>query len=136
MRAINEMVVSRRSTQRWLIDWLKPTFGRDQYVIYLFGCFLFSFGACCFIESKLGTDPLDVFSLGLQNHFHWVTIGLAQGGFAALMLFIWAFWNKKLPIISPFITFFFCGSLIDVGRYWAIASLIHFSNFPLIPLIA
>lgn len=115
----------------WVIEWLKPSFTRNQYLVYLVGCVLFSFGACCFIEAKLGTDPLDVFSLGLQQVVPGVTIGAAQGGFAALMLLIWAIWNKKLPILSPFVTFFFCGSLIDFGRHYKLAAQMPYSGYPL-----
>jgi len=107
----------------WLVDWLVPRFTANQYAVYVAGCLLFSFGACCFIEAKLGTDPLDVFSLGLQKQVG-ATIGMAQGGFALLMLLIWAAWNKKLPIISPFVTFFFCGTLIDLGRHYKVAALL------------
>ena len=60
----------------WVVEWLRPNFGKTQYMVYLAGCLLFSFGACCFIEAKLGTDPLDVFSLGLQKQAPFVTIGL------------------------------------------------------------
>lgn len=98
----------------WLVDWLRPTFQRDQYAIYLLGCVLFSFGANFFIYSKLGTDPLDVFSLGLLKHLSFMTVGLAQGGFAALCLLIWSVWNRRLPLLSPFVTFFLCGTLIDL----------------------
>lgn len=115
----------------WVVEWLKPSFTWNQYVVYLVGCLLFSFGACCFIEAKLGTDPLDVFSLGLQKQFPKVTIGAAQGGFAALMLLIWAVWNKKLPIVSPFITFFLCGTLIDAGRHYTIAARMPYGGYGL-----
>lgn len=98
----------------WLVDWLRPNFQKDQYAIYLLGCILFSFGANFFIYSNLGTDPLDVFSLGLKKQAPFMTVGMAQGGFAAICLFIWAIWNKKLPLISPFVTFFLCGTLIDL----------------------
>ncbi len=115
----------------WLVQWLKPAFTVNQYLVYLVGCLLFSFGACCFIEAKLGTDPLDVFSLGLQKHAPFISIGMAQGGFALIMLTIWAVWNKKLPILSPFVTFFLCGSLIDFGRHYALASKLPYSGYPL-----
>jgi uncharacterized membrane protein YczE len=115
----------------WVVEWLKPTFTKNQYFVYLLGCLFFSFGACCFIEAKLGTDPLDVFSLGLQKQAPFVTIGMAQGGFALLMLGIWAGWNKKLPILSPFVTFFFCGSLIDFGRHYLIAAKMPYAGYPL-----
>lgn len=115
----------------WVVDWLKPSFTRNQYIVYLAGCLLFSFGACCFIEAKLGTDPLDVFALGLQKQAPFVTIGMAQGGFALVMLAIWALWNKKLPILSPFVTFFFCGTLIDLGRHYHLAAKMPYSTYPL-----
>ncbi len=115
----------------WAVEWLKPTFKTNQYLVYLVGCVLFSFGACCFIEAKLGTDPLDVFSLGLQKQAPFVTIGMAQGGFALIMLLIWAVWNRKLPILSPFITFFLCGSLIDLGRHYQLAAKLPFGGYPL-----
>ena len=98
----------------WLAAWLIPNFRRDQYLIYLIGCVLFSFGANFFIHSKLGTDPLDVFSLGLRAHVPFMTVGIAQGGFALICLFIWSIWNKRLPLLSPFVTFFICGTLIDI----------------------
>lgn len=115
----------------WAVEWLKPNFGKTQYMVYLAGCLLFSFGACCFIEAKLGTDPLDVFSLGLQKQAPFVTIGMAQGGFALIMLLVWALWNKKLPILSPFVTFFFCGTLIDLGRHYTLAAKLPFAGYPL-----
>jgi len=121
----------------WVVEWLRPNFTRNQYLVYLAGCLLFSFGACCFIEAKLGTDPLDVFSLGLLKHVKFMTVGLAQGGFAALCLLIWAIWNRRLPLISPFVTFFLCGTLIDLcmGEKYRhgpnVASFIPLSPWPL-----
>lgn len=121
----------------WLSEWLIPNFRRDQYLIYVLGCVLFSFGANFFIYSKLGTDPLDVFSLGLRKHVSFMTVGIAQGGFAAICLLIWAVWNKRLPLLSPFVTFFFCGTLIDIFMGEKIrvgvnvASLIPLSPWPL-----
>jgi uncharacterized protein len=98
------------------VDALRPDFSPLQYVTYISGCLLFSYGAACFIASNLGTDPLDVFALGLLRHFP-ITVGIAQGGFAAACLGIWALWNRRIPIVSPFVTFFFCGSLIDLWMY-------------------
>lgn len=121
----------------WLSEWLIPRFTKDQYAIYLLGCVLFSFGANFFIYSKLGTDPLDVFSLGLRRHVDFMTVGLAQGGFAAGCLLVWSIWNKRLPILSPFVTFFLCGTLIDICMGEKIrvgvnvASLVPLSPWPL-----
>jgi uncharacterized membrane protein YczE len=109
----------------WLIDWIRPNFRKDQYLLYLLGCVVFSFGANFFIYSKLGTDPLDVLSLGLVKHVRFMTVGIAQGGFALLCLAIWSFWNKKLPLLSPFVTFFLCGTLIDL---WMGEKLRHGAN--------
>lgn len=86
---------------------------RSQYGLYLAGCVLFSIGATCFIEAQLGTDPLDVFALGVRDHTP-LTVGLAQGGFAALMLVVWTGLMRRAPSVWPFITFLFCGTLIDV----------------------
>jgi len=86
---------------------------RSQYGLYLAGCVIFSIGATCFIEAQLGTDPLDVFALGVRDHTP-LTLGLAQGGFAALMLLVWTGLMRRAPSVWPFITFLSCGSLIDV----------------------
>ena len=88
-------------------------FGVGQYVLYLAGCVMFALGATCFIEADLGTDPLDVFALGLRD-LTPLTVGMAQGLFAALMLAIWAGLERRVPSIWPFITFFFCGTMIDL----------------------
>lgn len=88
-------------------------FGLGQYSLYLAGCVLFALGATCFIEANLGTDPLDVFALGLRD-LTPLTVGMAQGLFAALMLAIWAGLERRVPSIWPFVTFFFCGTMIDL----------------------
>lgn len=88
-------------------------FGLGQYSLYLAGCVLFALGATCFIEANLGTDPLDVFALGLRD-LTPLTVGMAQGLFAALMLAIWAVLERRVPSIWPFVTFFFCGTMIDL----------------------
>lgn len=88
-------------------------FGSGQYALYLLGCVLFAIGATCFIEADLGTDPLDVFALGLRD-VTALTVGLAQGLFALLMLAIWAGLERRVPSIWPFVTFFFCGTMIDL----------------------
>jgi uncharacterized membrane protein YczE len=76
----------------------------------------FSVGADFFIAAGLGTDPLDVFALGLMNYLP-VTVGIAQAAFALICLIIWALWNRRLPLISPFVTCFLCGSLIDLWMW-------------------
>ncbi|MFJ9948561.1 YitT family protein [Kitasatospora sp. NPDC091207] len=88
---------------------------RARYGVYLLGCLLFSTGAAFFIRSDLGTDPLDVFALGLLKHVP-LTIGIAQSLVAAVCILVWSAWNRRRPVISPFITFFLCGSVIDVLR--------------------
>ncbi|MDC0708562.1 hypothetical protein POL68_08780 [Stigmatella sp. ncwal1] len=99
-----------------------PRFEQVQYFLYLLGCVLFSFGANFFIASHLGTDPLDVMALGLIQHVPWMTVGMAHGGFAALCLGVWAIWNRKAPPLSPFVTFFLCGSLIDLWMHIQVAN--------------
>ncbi|MGW6456773.1 YczE/YyaS/YitT family protein [Streptomyces sp. NPDC055078] len=87
---------------------------------YLAGCGCFSLGAYLFIVSELGTDPLDVFALGLARHIP-VTIGLAQFGVALLCVAAVALWTRRRPLLSPVLTFFLCGSLIDLQLWsqWA-----------------
>jgi uncharacterized protein len=111
--------------------WITPRFGVRQYVAYLLGCFGFSFGVCCFAWAGLGADPLYVFSTGLQKVLHFNSYAIAEGGFAAVMLAIWAIWNKKVPIISPFVTFVFCGRLIDFGKKHELASYMPYTKWPL-----
>ncbi|MEJ1201615.1 MULTISPECIES: hypothetical protein [unclassified Streptomyces] len=81
--------------------------------VYLAGCVVFAAGATLFIHSDLGTDPLDVLALGLKEHIP-ITIGIAQGAIAAVCIAVWAAWNRRRPVMAPFITFFLCGSLIDL----------------------
>jgi uncharacterized membrane protein YczE len=87
-------------------------YARAQFGLYLLGCLLFGVGATCFIEADLGTDPLDVFALGVRDHTP-LTLGLAQGAFAATMLLTWASLTHRVPSLWPVVTFLFCGSIID-----------------------
>ena len=127
--------IEKRSQRRWrkysskIFSW----FNKEQYELYLAGCVAFSFGANGFIASHLGTDPLDVFSLGLKKHMP-MTIGIAQGGFAALCLVVWGIWNRRRPPLSPFFTFFFCGSLIDLWMWSGIANQLRLGPYLLLVL--
>ena len=116
----------------FLANWLIPRFGVRQYVAYLLGCVGFSFGVVCFAWAGLGADPLYVFSTGIQKVLSFVTsYAVAEGGFAAVMLAIWAVWNKKIPILSPFVTFVLCGRLIDFGKKHELASYVPYTKWPL-----
>ena len=94
--------------------------GNRNLLTYLIGCSLFACGATFLISSHLGTDPLDTLCLGILR-FVPLTIGITQTCVAALFLGIWSLWNRRKPIVSPLITFFFCGSIIDVLRHVEIA---------------
>jgi uncharacterized protein len=86
-------------------------------IIYLSGCAIFSIGATFFILSHLGTDPLDVLSVGVKDTFG-LLIGTTQSLFAVMCLVIWSALHKyKFPPLSTFLTFFICGYLID-GCLW------------------
>ena len=113
------------------IRWLTPSFGARQYVAYLLGCVGFSLGVCFFAWAGLGADPLYVFSTGLQRVLHFNSYAIAEGGFAALMLAVWAIWNKTVPITSPFVTFVLCGRLIDFGKKHELASHMPYTHWPL-----
>ncbi|WP_101258524.1 YczE/YyaS/YitT family protein [Streptomyces barkulensis] len=86
-----------------------------RYALYLVGCVVFASGATLFIHSGLGVDPLDVLSLGILEHVP-LTIGLAQAMIAAVCVALWSVWNRRRPVVMPFVTFLLCGSLIDLMR--------------------
>jgi hypothetical protein len=67
--------------------------------MYLAGCVALSTGAAFFIHSNLGTDPLDVFSLGPQEQVP-VTIGIAQATAAAICIAIWSLWHRRRPAVA------------------------------------
>lgn len=116
----------RTSSARWLTP-----LGISRYVTYLLGCVGFSFGVLCFAAAGLGADPLYVFSTGIQKRLHFNSYAVAEGGFAAAMLIFWAIWNRRVPIISPFVTFVLCGRLIDFGKKNEIASYLPYTQWPL-----
>lgn len=82
---------------------------------YLSGCAVFAAGATLFIHSSYGVDPLDTLALGMLEHLP-ITIGIAQASVAVVCIAIWSVWNRRRPVVSPFVTFFLCGSLIDLMR--------------------
>lgn len=84
----------------------------NQYMTYLIGCFVFSIGAKFFIDSHLGTDPLDVLCIGMTKHMP-MTIGIASGIVAFIFLLTWSILNRKAPPLTPFFTTFSVGLLID-----------------------
>lgn len=105
---------------------------KDRALPYLSGCLLFSWGAYLFIASELGTDPLDTFALGLRQHLP-VTVGLAQAAVAIACLSTVTLWTRRRPALSPLLTFFLCGSVIDV---LLIADLNHLAPLPAALLLA
>ncbi|MFJ2868686.1 YitT family protein [Kitasatospora sp. NPDC087314] len=102
-------------------------------LVYLAGCLVFSTGAHFFIQSDLGTDPLDVFSLGVLRHLP-LTIGICQAAVAVVCIAAWAAWNRKRPVVSPFVTFFLCGSLIDLFQWLRPAAWLGLRSYPLMLL--
>ncbi|WP_432194928.1 YczE/YyaS/YitT family protein [Streptomyces sp. bgisy027] len=92
---------------------LPPSVLAKRLGTYLAGCVVFAAGATLFIHSDLGTDPLDVLALGLKEHMP-ITIGVAQAAIAAVCIAVWSLWNRRRPVVAPFVTFFLCGSLIDL----------------------
>ena len=101
----------------------------NRLLCYTFGCFMFSIGAKFFIDSNLGVDPLDSMLIGISNNLN-CKIGTASGGVAIIFLAIWSIWNKKRPIITPFITMALVGYLIDLWNYINILHLfVEFNNY-------
>lgn len=91
-------------------------FKTDQFLMYLAGVAIFSLGAKLFIVSQLGTDPLDVLIISIDQ-----LVKLGMGACSALVsLFFlawWMLWNRKYPPISPFITTTLTGLLIDLWSF-------------------
>ena len=87
-----------------------------QIIMYLLGCLLFSIGAKFFIDSDLGTDPLDVLVIGLDIHLH-LGMGICSAIVAVFFLAWWTIWNKDFPPITPFITTTLVGFLIDLWNF-------------------
>ena len=108
-----------------ITDTYKPTVG-SRVILYGLGCLIFSMGAYLFIYSNLGTDPLDTFALGLMGHMP-MTVGIAQTMVALLCLVLVAAWTKTRLMLSPLITFLFCGSIIDAQMVlnWAQYTPLH-----------
>jgi uncharacterized membrane protein YczE len=97
---------------------------------YLAGCLLFAMGAYLFIAAGLGTDPLDVFALGLLRHAP-LTIGVAQAGVAIVCLLVVAAWTRRRPVLSPMFTFLFCGSVIDLLQAVEAARFLPLTPYPM-----
>ncbi|MEO5331928.1 MAG: hypothetical protein H7839_07870 [Magnetococcus sp. YQC-5] len=88
------------------------TLYRYQLFFYAFGIILFSIGAKGFIDAQLGTDPLDVLVISLNQH-----IGLGMGIWSSIIAIIfltwWMVWNRKMPPMTPFVSTSAVGFLID-----------------------
>jgi uncharacterized membrane protein YczE len=106
---------------------------RHPALVYLAGCLLFSVGAHFFIQSHLGTDPLDVFALGVLKYLP-LTIGVCQAAVAVVCIGVWAVWNRRRPVLSPFLTFFLCGTLIDIHQWVGLARHLGLGAYPLMLL--
>ncbi len=89
--------------------WRSP----DRLAMYLIGVMIFSLGALFFIVSQLGTDPLDVFVIALNNQLQ-VGLGACSALFSVGLLLWWALWNRRWPPLSPFITTTLTGLFIDL----------------------
>lgn len=84
--------------------------------VYVAGCLSFSLGAKFFIDAGLGVDPLDVMVLGIVGHTG-LTIGVVAGAVAIAFLALWSVWNRRIPPVSPFVTNFLIGTMIDVWNW-------------------
>ncbi|KMQ32157.1 YczE/YyaS/YitT family protein [Bacillus cereus] len=106
------------------MKWINFNWTKQKIQLYFMGCIIFSFGAKFFIDSNLGTDPLDVLVLGIVKHIG-LTIGIVSGLIAIVFLFIWSIWNRKFPPVTPFFTMFLVGTLIDI---WNLIKLEKFTQ--------
>ncbi|WP_434694716.1 hypothetical protein J3P89_15300 [Pseudomonas sp. Z1-14] len=112
-----------------LIRTLRAWLSLDRLSMYLIGVMLFSMGALFFIVSRLGTDPLDVFVIGLNGKLG-VGIGACSAIFSIALLIWWAIWNKQWPPLSPFVTTTLTGLFIDLWLYMSLDHLLASSVGP------
>jgi uncharacterized membrane protein YczE len=92
---------------------------------WFLGCVLFSLGIKCFIDSRLGTDPLHAMIIGIVKKLDipYVKIGVIELIVVTISLIVWCLWNKKFPIVtvaSVFFTMVIVGFLIDLWNYIAL----------------
>ena len=87
-----------------------------NWLYYILGILLFSVGAKCFIDSNLGTDPLDAMIIGIHQHTH-LLLGTISLILSSIFLITWSILNKKIPPLTCFITMGGVGYLIDLWNY-------------------
>ena len=103
---------------------------RPQAQLYVSGCILFSLGAKFFIDSHLGTDPLDVLVIGISHHLH-SNMGTSASLVAIGFLAWWTVLNRKWPPLMPFVTTALVGYLIDL---WNLLHIARYSSALLPPV--
>jgi uncharacterized membrane protein YczE len=110
---------------RILHDYLNEPFDwrRYQVLVYAAGILLFSLGAKCFIDARLGTDPLDVLVIGM-NSYLGLGLGICSSIVAIGFLAWWMIWNRKLPPLSPVVSTAAVGFLLD---FWNAIQLQRFT---------
>lgn len=77
-----------------------------------FWYYSFSLGAKGFIDAKLGTDPLDVLVISLNQHLR-LGLGVWSSIIAIVFLTWWMIWNRKMPPMTPFVSTSAVGFLLD-----------------------
>lgn len=109
------------------LDWR-----RYQVLVYCAGIVLFSVGAKTFIDAGLGTDPLDVLVIGMNQHLN-LGLGVCSSIIAALFITWWMVWNRKLPPLTPFVSTAAVGFLLD---FWGAVELERFTveALPVLPI--
>jgi uncharacterized membrane protein YczE len=73
-------------------------------------------GAKLFIDSQLGTDPLDALAIAVASHTGTL-IGTVSAVIAAAFLLLWTYWNRRFPPVTSFATMIGVGYLIDLWNH-------------------
>jgi uncharacterized protein len=118
---------------KMLREYLRLKWLPRQIVMYFLGCLVFSVGAKFFIDSKLGTDPLDVLVIGINQHVR-LGMGICSSAVAGFFLLWWTVWNRRIPPLTPFFTTAAVGFLIDLWTYLGISdyTVRVFSSYPML----
>lgn len=87
-----------------------------QVILYLTGCLLFSLGVKLFVDSNLGTDPLNAMVIGIVAVIDrpFIRIGLVSSILTIGFLAVWVYWNRRAPPLTTFLTMALVGYLIDL----------------------
>ena len=83
-----------------------------RIILYTIGMLAFALGCKFFVDSNMGTDPLDVLLIGIKQHTG-LLIGHIAWAITFLFIAIYGAITRKLPHWTSFVTAPICGYILD-----------------------